>query len=92
MARIFATAGLFAYVAFAASMLASGGKCQALTPKMTAVPRAHARSPAPARRQLGNLECNIDRAEIVFHVAQFAGTVNTLGNNTHLVAGYVPCL
>ncbi|KAI1792783.1 hypothetical protein LXA43DRAFT_972420 [Ganoderma leucocontextum] len=65
MARIFATAGLFAYVAFAASMLANG---------------------APARRQLGNLECNIDRAEIVFHVAQFAGIVNTLGNNTHLVA------
>lgn len=27
MARIFATAGLFAYVAFAASLLANGGEC-----------------------------------------------------------------
>ena len=43
---------------------------------------------APARRQLGNLECNIDRAEIVFHVATLSGIVNALKNNTNLVAGY----
>ena len=46
---------------------------------------------APAReiaaRQIGNLECNIDRGEIVFHVAQLAGTVNALGNAKGLVAG-----
>ncbi|KAI0752631.1 hypothetical protein C8Q80DRAFT_1267153 [Daedaleopsis nitida] len=42
---------------------------------------------APAtRRQLGNLECNIARGEIVFHVAQLAATVNSLANATDLMA------
>ncbi|TFK83047.1 hypothetical protein K466DRAFT_499214, partial [Polyporus arcularius HHB13444] len=40
----------------------------------------------PARRQLGNLQCNINRGEIVFHVAQLASTVSSLGNATGLVA------
>ena len=43
---------------------------------------------APARRQLGNLECNIDRAEIIFHVATLSGIAASLGNNTNLVAAY----
>ena len=43
-------------------------------------------APTVHRRQLGNLECNIDRGEIVFHVAQLAGTVNVLGNATDLMA------
>ncbi|EIW53436.1 uncharacterized protein TRAVEDRAFT_52566 [Trametes versicolor FP-101664 SS1] len=41
---------------------------------------------APARRQLGDLQCNIDRAEIIFNVGQLAGTVANLGNATGLVS------
>ncbi|RPD61776.1 hypothetical protein L226DRAFT_506697 [Lentinus tigrinus ALCF2SS1-7] len=50
---------------------------------LTALMFTHA---APTRRQLGNLECNIDRGEIVFHVAQLGATVSSLGNATGLVA------
>ena len=45
-------------------------------------------APTSHRRQLGNLECNIDRGEIVFHVAQLARTANALGNATDLMAAY----
>ncbi|KAI0767516.1 hypothetical protein C8Q74DRAFT_1370286 [Fomes fomentarius] len=42
---------------------------------------------APAsRRQLGNLECNIDRGEIVFHVATLGATAAHLANATGLTA------
>ena len=49
-------------------------------------------APTTHRRQLGNLECNIDRGEIVFHVAQLAKTIQLLGNATDLMAAYVPLL
>ncbi|KAI0772751.1 hypothetical protein BD413DRAFT_612249 [Trametes elegans] len=41
---------------------------------------------APARRQLGDLACNINRGEIIFNVAQLAATVESLGNATGLVS------
>ncbi|OJT09526.1 hypothetical protein TRAPUB_13995 [Trametes pubescens] len=41
---------------------------------------------APARRQLGDLQCNIDRAEIIFNVGQLSGTVANLSNATGLVS------
>ncbi|KAI0690562.1 hypothetical protein C8T65DRAFT_745764 [Cerioporus squamosus] len=52
----------------------------------TALMFAHAAPTTPTRRQLGNLECNIDRGEIVFHVAQLASTASSLANATGLVA------
>ncbi|KAI0672368.1 hypothetical protein C8Q78DRAFT_1077896 [Trametes maxima] len=41
---------------------------------------------APSRRQLGDLQCNIDRAEIVFNVGQLSSTVASLANATGLVS------
>ncbi|KAI0634189.1 hypothetical protein C8Q77DRAFT_734226 [Trametes polyzona] len=41
---------------------------------------------APSRRQLGNLQCNIDRAEFIFNVGQLSGSVSSLTNATGLVA------
>ena len=41
------------------------------------------------RRQLGNLECNIDRGEIVFHVAKLGATVDLLSQSSDLMAAYV---
>ncbi|KAI0719803.1 hypothetical protein C8T65DRAFT_756521 [Cerioporus squamosus] len=43
-------------------------------------------APTASRRQLGNLQCNIDRGEIFFHVAQLGQTAAALGNATALVA------
>ncbi|KAI0372415.1 hypothetical protein BV20DRAFT_1050747 [Pilatotrama ljubarskyi] len=37
---------------------------------------------APARRQLGDLQCNIDRGEIIFNVGQLASTVASISNAT----------
>ncbi|KAI0356985.1 hypothetical protein OH77DRAFT_1399927, partial [Trametes cingulata] len=41
---------------------------------------------APARRQLGDLQCNIDRGEIIFNVGQLAATVASLANGTGLMS------
>ncbi|RDX52501.1 hypothetical protein OH76DRAFT_162190 [Lentinus brumalis] len=43
-------------------------------------------APTASRRQLGNLQCNIDRGEIFFHVAQLGQTAASLDNATALVA------
>lgn len=85
MVRLHLTAGLFAltalYSSHAGVSLSSLLMLQALITSCT----------APAtRRQLGNLECNIDRGEIVFHVAQLGATISSLGNATGLVATLGP--
>ncbi|KAH9924968.1 uncharacterized protein BXZ73DRAFT_79102 [Epithele typhae] len=43
-------------------------------------------APIATRRQLGNLECNIDRGEIVFHVADLGKTVSSLAKASDLQA------